>query len=785
MQVFSRLQRSSLVLPILAYILPAIGTSVPIVSCSINQPQLFTNPSFEDGDLTGWTYSSSDANPEVYNVGSSSSEFTTAADGVYYLDTISTMLRGGDSLFLYQTVDGLDTSMTYTISYSIAASASTAPGTQSCYMYIFKDSQDNANLLKEDQITFTSTGFSWTQYSFDFQPTAESHLILFLPECSPEKAHVGFDNFQFLQPETTVCSTSYSTVAVPSSTPSSSAELSTSSSIVAVSPSISSSKAVSSSIAPSNSPSAVSTSSPLSSVSPLSKSTPVRSIPVETSSVPAESSPTSTPILSTSQSSSVTSSSLVSSASRSPSLRVPTRSVSIHQHSSQPSSVSKLRPISFSHGVTATSSVPVITATPKASSSASILSFKISPAASGSSSKITDSEAPTPTETLSNHQTGAGGSEATSVYAAKPTGTGPGGITGGDRPSSGDKPGSNNKPGNGDKPGSGDKPGNDGKPGNGDKPGNNGKPVNGDKPGSSDKPGSDKPGSDKPGSDKPGSDKPGSGNGGGEITETSIYSSALPTEVIYAETTGYTKTADHISSAYQTVIPTTTVLWESGHAVTKTLYETVTECPEAGKTSSVGSLPAITQSAPVGSEATSSTLSSDAALVTGSSDVTSSLEGGHGSLPVDSTGSAAPTDSADFIGSVDSTGSVASTSSTGSIGSTAATESAASVKSTATEASVPTEWAASAESSQTEKSTTAPVTVSLSGQPHTTLQKSSSAYYASGTSQSTPLVATSSSASATTTSPSAVYTGLAISRMENQPHLPILIGGVFVLANLL
>ncbi|EEA24724.1 hypothetical protein PMAA_087040 [Talaromyces marneffei ATCC 18224] len=194
----------------------AVATTVPIVSCSVSQPQLLTNPSFEGGSLDGWRVTSNNANPTVVDSKSSSSPFSTAADGKYYLETYNSAYRGGDALFLSQTVDGLNTSMTYTITYSIAGLPHGATG-QSCYVYVFKDSQTNDNLLVQNIIPMGANGLPWTQYSIDFTPTGSSHLILFLSECYQTQYLVGFDSFQFLEPATTACSTSYSTVAATAS----------------------------------------------------------------------------------------------------------------------------------------------------------------------------------------------------------------------------------------------------------------------------------------------------------------------------------------------------------------------------------------------------------------------------------------------------------------------------------------------------------------------------------------------------------------------------------------
>lgn len=99
----------------------AIAATVPIVSCSVSQPQLFTNPSFEEGSFAGWTVTQDFANAAIVDATSSSSPFSTAADGQYYIETYNTGIRGAaDALFLSQTVDGLDTSTTYTITYSVA-----------------------------------------------------------------------------------------------------------------------------------------------------------------------------------------------------------------------------------------------------------------------------------------------------------------------------------------------------------------------------------------------------------------------------------------------------------------------------------------------------------------------------------------------------------------------------------------------------------------------------------------------------------------------------------------
>jgi hypothetical protein len=97
-----------------------------------------------------------------------------------------------------QTVNGLDTSMTYTITYSIAGAPNGA-SSQTCYVYVFKDSQTNVNLLVENIVSMGADGLSWMQYLFDFTPTVSSHLILFLPEYTKTEYIVDFDDFQFLE----------------------------------------------------------------------------------------------------------------------------------------------------------------------------------------------------------------------------------------------------------------------------------------------------------------------------------------------------------------------------------------------------------------------------------------------------------------------------------------------------------------------------------------------------------------------------------------------------------
>ncbi|OJJ45983.1 hypothetical protein ASPZODRAFT_132966 [Penicilliopsis zonata CBS 506.65] len=213
--------QGSFLLIIASSVLQAVATTVPIVSCTVNQPQLFTNPSFEDGSWDGWTKTDSSSNAAIVDASSSGSPFSTAAEGQYYIKTINTALRGGDALFLSQTVNGLDTSTTYTITFSIAG-VPNGGSTQLCQMYVFKDSQTNANLLVEDVIDMDASGLPWTQYSLGFTPTATSHLMLFVLECYDTEYYVGLDDLQFLEPATTVCSTSYST-AVPSPTTSSQA----------------------------------------------------------------------------------------------------------------------------------------------------------------------------------------------------------------------------------------------------------------------------------------------------------------------------------------------------------------------------------------------------------------------------------------------------------------------------------------------------------------------------------------------------------------------------------
>lgn len=53
-----------------------------------------------------------------------------------------------------QTVNGLDTSMTYTITYMYSiAGAPNGASSQTCYVYVFKDSQTNTNLLVENIVS--------------------------------------------------------------------------------------------------------------------------------------------------------------------------------------------------------------------------------------------------------------------------------------------------------------------------------------------------------------------------------------------------------------------------------------------------------------------------------------------------------------------------------------------------------------------------------------------------------------------------------------------------------
>ncbi|KAJ6031347.1 hypothetical protein N7540_002079 [Penicillium herquei] len=582
--VSSLLQKGSLLLPILGHILPAVAKSVPIVSCSIDQPQLFTNPSFEDGTWDGWTVTDSGAGASVVDSDSSSSAFTTAADGEYYIDTHSTQIRGSDALFLRQTLDGLDTSMTYTISFSMAAAA--ASSTQYCYIYVFKDAQANADLLKEFQVTIGSSGLSWTEYSLEFQPTSESHLILFLPECTGS-THVGFDNFQFLQPATTLCSTSYSTVPVVSLTQSSSAvssQLMTPTSIASHEPA-SSSVALSSSASLASSTIGLASQTAVASSSHVyssSQSSALSSATTQSSSAAVKSSSALVPVA-TSQSSVVISVSYARSASHTPSARASSQLVSVSLKSSHPSSVpgssspgngktvassspastgapSSRSPSSFNALPAASTSSSILssaslsTSSSTSSSTASVASSDLSPVstsssivnpapvatsnASASSSETTPSDSPTRIEVAPSQSTGA--SESGYTVIAKPTST--------------------------------------------DSSGNHG-----------------------------------NSSGGETVTRTSY--STTPAQVGDTKTSSVTYTASQwVSSNTVVVTETFTVAWPSGHAVTKTIYQTVIECPEdEHKTSPASSAPTTLSTENFESDTASATLSTDAAFVTGSS----------------------------------------------------------------------------------------------------------------------------------------------------------------------
>ncbi|KAJ6127087.1 hypothetical protein N7523_002699 [Penicillium sp. IBT 18751x] len=212
--------KKSFLLPLASHVLSTIATSVPIASCSVNQPQLFTNPSFEDGTLNGWIISDY-ANAAVIQAGSSGSMFSTAADGEYYIQSHSSLPRGPSTIFLRQTLTGLDTTMTYTISFSIAGNPNGVAQSNQCETYIFKDAQSNDGVLGQIMTVLSASGQSWETYSIEFQPTATTHLILFEVMCMTRGYYVGLDNFQFLQPTTSMCSTSYSTIPMSSSAASS------------------------------------------------------------------------------------------------------------------------------------------------------------------------------------------------------------------------------------------------------------------------------------------------------------------------------------------------------------------------------------------------------------------------------------------------------------------------------------------------------------------------------------------------------------------------------------
>ncbi|KAJ5726304.1 uncharacterized protein N7483_007661 [Penicillium malachiteum] len=677
--VSSLLQKGSLLLPILGHILPTVATSVPVVSCSINQPQLFTNPSFEDGTWDGWTVTDSAADASVVDSDSSSSVFTTAADGEYYIDTHSTQLRGSDALFLRQTLDELDTSMTYTISFSMAAVAPTS--TQYCYIYVFKDAQENADLLEEFQVTIGTSGLPWTEYSLEFQPTSESHLILFLPECTGS-THVGFDNFQFLQPATTLCSTSYSTVPAVSSTQSNSIV----SSQVVSPTSVASSEPASSSVALSSSASPVSSSIALASQTVIASSSHVpsssqsfasSSATTQRSSAAVKSSSSLVPVA-TSQSSVVISVSQVRSASHTPSARASSQLVSVSLPSSHHSSAPRSSPIA--HAKTVASSSPASTGAhsssssssfntpPAASTSSSIFSFA-SLSASSSTASVASSDLPTistssstvnpvPAATSdasasSSETTPSDSSTQTEITPSQSTGASESGYTIISNPTSTESSGDN-----------------------------------------------------------------GNGNGGETVTGTSY--STTPAQVGDAETSSVTHPASQwISSSTVVVTETVTLAWPSGHAVTKTIYQTVVECPEDEQTTSASSAPTTMSTEDGGSDTAPATLSTDAAFVTAFSGISAS--------------------------------------------SSSSEESSSSASSDIPESENSTNVSEPVSSSR-------PLHIAA----HTFGLTHSSSHYAVGSFKSTQAVTTSSSASSTTTPIGAVYTGFG-TRMENQSTFAIVV----------
>ncbi|KAJ5691591.1 hypothetical protein N7488_012326 [Penicillium malachiteum] len=595
------IRRSSLLLLVIDYILQAAATSVPIVSCSIDQPQLFTNPSFEDGTTDGWTITDSSANAVVVDVDSSSSSFTTAADGQYYVDMHSSALRGGDALFLRQTLDGLDTSMTYTISFSMAAASFSSSTAQYCYIYVFKDAQANADLLEEFEVKITSSGQAWTEYSLSFQPTSESHLILFLPECTGT-THVGFDNFQFLQPETTLCSTSYSTVPTASSTFSSSIA----SSQLAIPTSTASVESVFSSIALSHSPSPVHSSSALVSATGVSHTAIVSSSKPSASSKSPSSSSTPTQISSRSVASSsalapvptshysvVVSVSQTRSALHSTSARALSPPISASVQSSHLSSALRLSSV-FAPGTTAAvSKSTAISASRQPCSLESLSSFHTVSTVSTSSS-ILPSDSPSPSSTLkSSSVVPAITLSSFTINPSPETKSDPSAIS-----SESTASGSTTQP----------------------DVTSTSQGTHASEPGYTIIPTPTSTGS--------------SGNRGGTVTGTS-YSTSLA-KVGNTQIGGWAPSvSEQVSSSTMIVTKTSTVTWPNGKTVTETTYQTVVECPEATQTSSPGdSAPSGINTENVGSETISATLSGSAALASESSGTSSSSISSEESSPV-------------------------------------------------------------------------------------------------------------------------------------------------------
>lgn len=158
-------------------------------------------------------------------------------------------------MYLKQTLTGLDTSQTYTLSvdYKAIATATVAAQYDVCHLGWMEN--DWSGFLDRIAVSPAAVGMDpgWSVYTVSYQPTASTQALLFVWSCMQPTFTLDFDNFQ-LPLSTQVCITStlsstppasssalLSVAVPPSSTPSSSLPGVRSSAVVASSAALSSS----------------------------------------------------------------------------------------------------------------------------------------------------------------------------------------------------------------------------------------------------------------------------------------------------------------------------------------------------------------------------------------------------------------------------------------------------------------------------------------------------------------------------------------------------------------
>ncbi|KAI0102116.1 hypothetical protein GGR51DRAFT_574260 [Nemania sp. FL0031] len=269
-------------------------------------PNLFTNPSWEDG-LTGWNY--------IYPHTISTAQHS---DGDYSLMTTSQY----SYQLVTQTVNDLVVGTAYEFSVDFNIIVSNVGLVESCTMYLYHDVLSSTNLVAVKAGAYNlNSNKDWKTLTGTYTATATSALLGFYTVCSPYRIPqiaIYLDNAVLRGPATQVCPTTSEPTVAP--TTSESTPVSTSEPTPTPSGSSSSAPPSSFSASPSSSPTPTPSSEPSSvppssysvapsssysaspsssySVSPSSYSAsgfPASSTPANSYPVPPSSTPTSTP----------------------------------------------------------------------------------------------------------------------------------------------------------------------------------------------------------------------------------------------------------------------------------------------------------------------------------------------------------------------------------------------------------------------------------------------------------------------------------------------------------